>query len=313
MKLTPDTFSTEFLRLAEDFVERKFLLGISGGADSMVLADLCLRLNLRFEIAHINYNLRGEDSEKDEALVRHFAEENGIAHHIYKVSASDGKPRHSVQIWARNLRYDFFFNLLSERNLAAVLTAHHLDDQLETFLINLSRGSGIKGLGGIPEKSDKILRPLLNFTKDEIYDYAEAHGVIFREDLSNFSDDYLRNRVRHDVSPKLKQAFPKFLSGFNESLQHLNSANAFIQREIAKAFSEIFVDGDDENFRLNREKLLGKDEFLSREIVRRLGFSGEEIAKVLSAESGKMLRSRTHEIWITRQEIICRTRSRNKQ
>lgn len=271
----------------------------------MVLLHLFHVSGLKFEVAHINYKLRGKDSGDDQKLVEDFCLKNKIKFHLYGVSEKDKKPENSVQLWARNLRYDFFRKVQNEENIEFLVTAHHLNDELETFLINLSRGSGIKGLSGIPENENGILRPLLNFSKEEIYRFAEEHQIDFREDLSNKKNDYLRNKIRNKIVPEIIETFPDFLVQFSDSLSYLKSANHFIQTAVEKSFKEIMKNGDEDEFILDKEKLLEKDHFIIHEIIRKLGFSGIEIDKVISAENGKFFRSKSHEIKITKNEILC--------
>ncbi len=299
------TFKENLSLLTTNFLKKNYLLAVSGGVDSMVLALLFKMSDLKFEIAHINYKLRGEDSDLDQKVVQDFCKKFDIKLHLYEVSGKDQKPQNSIQIWARNLRYDFFRKILIDENLDYIVTAHHLNDELETFFINLSRGSGIKGLSGIPANENQILRPLLNFTKEELYDFAAQNNIDFREDKSNEKDDYLRNKIRNQLTPKILEIFPNFLEQFNESLAHLSSVNQFYQEEIERSFQEVFISGNDDEFIINKEKLLVKNKILVVEIIRKLGFTGIEIEKIISAKNGKFFRSSTYEISIKKKEIIC--------
>ncbi len=302
------SFLSEISRISPGSSSEKYLLAVSGGADSMVLATLFFQSKLKFEVAHINYKLRGDDSDKDQKVVEDFCVKNQIPFHLYIVSDKDNKPDGSIQLWARNLRYAFFFNVLKERNLAKIVTAHHLNDQLETFFINLSRGSGIKGLCGIPSNENQILRPLLNFSKEDIYHFAEQHTSAYREDLSNQKNDYLRNKIRNEVIPKINEEIPNFLLGFNDSVNYLKETNAFVQREIDRAFSEVNSKSSKTDFEMDKQKFLSLDSFLISEILLKLGFRGDEISKIISAENGKMFRSKTHEIFIQKNVIVCKYR-----
>lgn len=302
--LDQSTFEAALSSLLKNFDDQKFLLAVSGGADSMVLLKLFHQSGLEIQVAHINYHLRGEDSVEDQKTVEKFCRLNNIKLHIYEVSPEE-KPENSVQIWARKIRYDFFFKILKEEKLDFVVTAHHLNDELETFFINLSRGSGIKGLSGIPKSENKILRPLLNFTKEEIYHFAEENNVEFREDKSNQKNDYLRNKIRNNLTPKILEIFPDFLSQFGKSIDHLRSVNDFYQRQIEASFQEILISENEDGFTLDKTKLLSQPKEIIIEIIRKLGFSGEEIEKVISAENGKFFRSNTHEIKVLRSEITC--------
>ena len=148
--LTKETFNHALRNLLQNPESSHFLLAVSGGADSMALLQLFYSLELKFQVAHVNYHLRGKDSDADQELVKNFCSENNIPFHLYEVSDKDQKPENSIQNWARNLRYDFFREIQKTENLDYLVTAHHLNDQLETFLINLSKASGIHGLSGIP-------------------------------------------------------------------------------------------------------------------------------------------------------------------
>ena len=172
----------------------------------MVLVHLFKQLNLDIYIAHCNFNLRGDESDDDEAFICNYASQNNIPVFVTnfntKAFAEDNKV--SIQIAARQLRYLWFNELLHEHNLDYLLTAHHLDDSIETFLINFTRGTGLEGLTGIPQQNDRVVRPLLPFTRTEIEAYAKENNIAWREDSSNASDKYLRNKLRHDVVPILK-------------------------------------------------------------------------------------------------------------
>lgn len=306
--LNSTNFQYNLKKICPDFLERKFLLAVSGGADSMVLLELFQSSNLSFEVAHVNYHFREEDSDLDMVVVKGYCEEHQIKFHLKDISEEEKSTMKSLQNWARNIRYDFFFDILNERKLDNIVTAHHLNDELETFLINLSRGSGIKGLSGIPKNDNKILRPLLGFSKDDIYTFAKESNVNFREDRSNEKDDYLRNKIRNQLSPKILEIFPHFLSQFQDSLSHLNAVNDFYQEQIEQTYQEILILDNKENFILDREKLLLKPKNLIIEIIRKLGFTGLEINKIIDSENGKFFRSSSHEISIKRKEIICKKR-----
>ena len=303
-----NNFKKILMTLGEDIPSKKFLLAVSGGADSAVLSHLFRVSGFEFQIAHVNYHFRGEDSNLDQKVVEDFCKKNNIKFHLKDVSEEEKSQMKSLQNWAREIRYNFFFNLLEKENLDFIVTAHHLNDELETFIINLSRGSGIKGLSGIPKNENRILRPFLTFSKSEIYAFAEENNIDFREDKSNQKDDYLRNKIRNQIVPKMVEVFPNFLEQFSESLGYLDTVNQFFQEEIQKTFEEIFIDGNESDFTLNKEILFQKHKTIIIEIIRKLGFTGIEIEKIMSAENGKFFRSSTHEITIKRKEIFCKKR-----
>ena len=303
-----NNFKKILMTLGEDIPSKKFLLAVSGGADSAVLSHLFRVSGFEFQIAHVNYHFRGEDSNLDQKIVQDFCKKNNIIFHLKDISEEEKTEMKSLQNWAREVRYDFFFNLLEKENLDFIVTAHHLNDELETFIINLSRGSGIKGLSGIPKNENRILRPFLTFSKSEIYAFAEENNIDFREDKSNQKDDYLRNKIRNQIVPKMVEVFPNFLEHFGESIVYLATVNQFFQEEIQKTFEEIFIDGNEYDFTLNKEILFQKHKTIIIEIIRKLGFTGIEIEKIMSAENGKFFRSSTHEITIKRKEIFCKKR-----
>ena len=303
-----NNFKKILMTLGEDIPSKKFLLAVSGGADSAVLSHLFRVSGFEFQIAHVNYHLRGEDSNLDQKVVEDFCKKNNIKFHLKDVSEEEKSQMKSLQNWAREIRYNFFFNLLEKENLDFIVTAHHLNDELETFIINLSRGSGIKGLSGIPKNENRILRPFLTFSKSEIYAFAEENNIDFREDKSNQKDDYLRNKIRIKIVPKITEIFPNFLEQFGESIVYLATVNQFFQEEIQKTFEEILINGNESDFTLNKEILFQKHKTIIIEIIRKLGFTGIEIEKIMSAENGKFFRSSTHEITIKRKEIFCKKR-----
>jgi tRNA(Ile)-lysidine synthase len=301
--ISPKKIAEHLKTLLSDFRKKKFLLATSGGADSMVLMNLFHTLNLKFQAAHVNYKLRGEDSENDQKLVTEFCKKNNIKVHFYEVS-KDEKPKNSIQIWARNLRYDFFKNILEKENLDVLATAHHLNDELETFLINLSRGSGIRGLSGIPENENRILRPLLNFTKKEIYDFAKLHNIKFREDISNQKNDYLRNKIRNEIIPKLEETTPDFLKNFKKSLNLLSQTKDFTNEKTDEIFRKISKKKN-RTFFINKEKFSKESDFVKYEILRKFGFcSPTEIPKIFVAKTGSLFYSENFVLNVDRTFII---------
>lgn len=299
-----DLFKTKLKELLPNYNKHQFLLAVSGGADSMVLAHLMTQIDAKIEIAHINYKLRSEDSDKDAELVQEFCEKHYIPFHCYIVSEKDEKPSGSIQLWARELRYQFFRDIMKNRSLSHLVTAHHLNDQLETFVINLSRGSGIKGLAGIPNNENEILRPLLDFSKEEIYHFAEAHSVAFREDKSNQKQDYLRNKIRHSVVPKLEEINPDFLDNFRKSIDFLSKAKFFINQQIEDKIKEISISTECETI-IDRHALEKESSFIQFEILNRFGFSNKmEISKMFTAETGKSFYSNGYQCLINREQFI---------
>lgn len=304
--------------------EKKILLAVSGGVDSMVLlwlfansfSQIAFRTTLEkkqritngdlpFQVAHINYHLRGEDSVKDQQLVEDFCQKYNIPYHIYQISDEDKKPKNgSIQMWARDLRYRFFNKILDAENIDYLATAHHLDDQLETFIINLSRGTGLNGLCGIPTNENQIIRPLLGFSKAEIYDFARENQIPFREDISNTKNDYLRNKIRNKISPLLKEINPDFLENFKKSIRYLKQNQEFTSRKIEEVFNDISKKKSG-RILINKNQLNSENDFVKFEILRKFGFENmTEIRKIFSAEIGSIFKSKNYVLSVERDELF---------
>lgn len=298
------SFKNQLKNLIESPENHSYLLAVSGGADSMVLASLFLNSGIKFQVAHINYKLRGADSDLDQKVVQDFCEKNRIPFHLYEVSEKDQKPDNSIQLWARELRYNFFKKIQQQENLEFLVTAHHLNDQLETFIINLSKASGINGLSGIPCNDNNILRPLLQFSKEEIYEFAKENSLEFREDLSNKKSDYLRNKIRNEVVPKLLETNEHFLENFKKSSSYLNQTKDFVQNQIKEIENRLSTFNKDHKI-LSKEKLNQESDFIKFEILKKYGFNQEEeIPKIFKAENGSSFFSKDYQLMISRNELI---------
>lgn len=307
-QLSFSTFKKSMENLFENFVEKSFLLTVSGGVDSMVLAHLFADSGINFQIAHINYKLRGKDSDDDAKLVKDFCDKNQIKIHLYEVSEKDEKPGGSIQLWARELRYKFFREIQETENLEYLVTAHHLNDQLETFLINLSRGSGIKGLSGIPNNENHVLRPLLNFSKEEIYRFAKECNIDFREDSSNLKNDYLRNKIRNKIVPELLETNESFLDNFNKSLKILSQTKDFIENEISKKIDDYKTEKSGQII-LNKKKIAAESPLVQYEIFSRFDFDEKQIEKILSAATGSKFYIADFTLAVNRDELIIEKKS----
>ena len=235
----------------------RLLIAISGGLDSVVLTHLCHQLKLNIALAHCNFNLRGNESDGDEEFVLQLAEDLDLEVFIESFETEDYAKTYklSTQMAARELRYNWFEELAEQLNFDFILTAHHADDNLETFLINLSRGTGLDGLMGIPEVNNKIVRPLLTFSREDIETYAKTNKLTWREDSSNASNKYLRNKLRHDVIPVLKEINPFLLQNFESTQNHLQDSKQIIEDAIVRIQKKaVYVDNDNV-IRLSIKKL----------------------------------------------------------
>ncbi|KFC20021.1 tRNA lysidine(34) synthetase TilS [Chryseobacterium sp. FH1] len=298
-------FQNALEQLQPQSQQKTYLLAVSGGVDSMVLADLFEVSGLKFQVAHINYHLRNEDSKLDQKVVSDFCELYKIPFHLYEVSEKDKKPENSIQNWARELRYQFFRKIQKEQNLEYLVTAHHLNDQLETFIINLSKASGVKGLSGIPANQNQIIRPLLDFSKDEIYEFAKENKIEFREDKSNQKSDYLRNKIRHNIVPEFEKINPDFLNNFSKSISYINQAKNFIDEFVDEKIEAFKINSDENQAIINKEKLSQESELVRYEILKRFGFTDEnEMQKVLTSQTGSSFFNSKFQLIINRNELI---------
>jgi len=302
--LETTSFKNQLQNLVPSPFSRSYLLAVSGGADSMVLAHLFKNSGLSFQVAHINYKLRGNDSDLDQKTVEDFCRKNDIKIHLYEVSDNDQKPENSIQLWARELRYNFFNQIRKKEKLDFLVTAHHLNDQLETFIINLSKAAGINGLSGIPANDNQILRPLLDFTKEEIYAFAQKSGIEFREDLSNRKNDYLRNKIRNEIVPQLTQTNDHFLENFKKSSRYLNQAKDFVQQQIREIENRIAIFNPSHKI-LSKERLGRESDFVKFEILKKYGFNREEeIPKIFKAENGSSFFSKEYQLTVNYDELV---------
>ncbi|WP_313598679.1 tRNA lysidine(34) synthetase TilS [Epilithonimonas vandammei] len=285
--------------------QKTYLLAVSGGVDSMVLADLFQVSGFNFHMAHINYHLRNEDSNLDQKLVSDFCEKHKIPFHLYEVSENDNQPENSIQNWARELRYRFFREIQEKENLDYLVTAHHLNDQLETFIINLSKASGIRGLSGIPQSENGIIRPLLGFSKNEIYDFAKENHIEFREDKSNQKTDYLRNKIRHHIVPELEKISSDFLTNFSKSINYINQAKDFINQSVEDKIEILKINSSENQVVIDKENFSKESELIRYEILKRFGFNDEnEMQKVLTAQTGSLFFHSEFQLVINRNELI---------
>lgn len=291
------------------FLEKsKLLIAISGGMDSVVLTHLCHKMKLNFALAHCNFNLRGDESDADEDFVLQLAEDLNLEVFIESFDTETYAKDHqlSTQMAARNLRYAWFNELMDQLQFDYLLTAHHADDNLETFLINLSRGTGLEGLTGIPEINGTIVRPLLAFSRQELEAFAIENKITWREDSSNITTKYLRNKIRHDVIPALKEANPQVLQNFNKTLSFLQDSNEIIEDRIVEIQKKV-VSVEEDKIRLNVKKLqkLSNPKAYLYQLLKDFNFTEwDDVTALLTAQSGKQVFSETHRLLKDRGTLI---------
>ena len=293
---------TEHINTNFSFLKnKKLLVAISGGIDSVVLVYLLNQLNFDISLAHCNFQLRGEDSDLDEKFVKKLADQLQLPLFTKSFATPEfaKKEKLSIQLAARKLRYDWFKVIFKENKLDYILTAHHADDSLETFLINMIRGTGLDGLTGIPERNENILRLLLPFTREQIEKYAEDNTIVWRDDSSNAEIKYVRNKIRHDVIPVLKKLNPSLLTSFNKTLQNLKGSRQIIKDSIEnlKGIVIILTEVGIQKIDIEKLKEFNNPQAYLYELLNDFGFTEwNDIADLLQAQSGKQIVSSTHRL-----------------
>lgn len=297
--------------IAKDFPflqGKKLLIACSGGLDSVVLATLMKQLNFEIALAHCNFALRGKESDGDEKFVIGMAKKMGIPvfAETFKTKNFAAEHKVSTQMAARTLRYNWFEEILKDFKFDFLLTAHHLDDDLETFFINLSRGTGLNGLTGIPKKNGKIVRPLLDFSRAEILKYAEENNLKWREDSSNKKPDYLRNKLRLEVLPQFKETNETLLKNFQSTQKYLGSSQNLIEDYMALVY-KLVISETKNSYKINIEKLkeLPNTDALLYELLNGFGFTEwNDVSNLMDAQTGRQVFSKTHRLLKDRNELV---------
>ena len=288
--------------------DKKLLLAFSGGMDSMVLVHLFQKLNLNFALAHCNFQLRGAESDGDENFVAAYAKLNNIACFITKFDTSNYSKENklSTQVAARNLRYNWFNEILEQEKFDYIVTAHHADDVAETFMINLSRGTGLDGLTGIPSQNGNIIRPMLPFSRKEIENYVLENKLKWREDSSNASDKYLRNKIRHHIIPVFKEINESFLQSFQNTLEHLNQEQSLINDAVQMVYEKV-VSEENQQLKINISALLHYKNHKAYlyQWLNKYGFSAwNDVYNLIEAQSGKQILSEKYILLKDRDFLI---------
>lgn len=289
-------------------IQGKLLLAVSGGVDSVVLAHLCKASHLEFSMAHCNFNLRGEESDADEAFVTDLADLLDVEVFTESFDTQKYAKDHglSIQMAARELRYGWFEELSKAFHFEYILTAHHANDNLETFLINLVRGTGLEGFTGIQAENNRIIRPLLEFSRKEIEDYAVEHKISWREDSSNASSKYIRNKIRHEVVPVLEELNPQLLQGFAQTEAHLQENQDLIDDYVSLLYPKVVTkDQYGYNLDVNFLKKLPHPKAVLYQLLKSFGFTEwNDVYNLLEAQTGKFVFSGTHRLIKDRDRLI---------
>ena len=283
----------------------KYILALSGGIDSMVLADMLLQAKAEFVLAHCNFHLRGEESDGDERFVREYAENNGLTLYVKHFDTTGYAKEHklSIEMAARELRYAWFEELRQQLGYEYIAVAHHADDQLETFFINLLRGAGIKGLKGMQPVNGHIIRPLLDLSREEIHQYAIDNGLTWREDHTNAETQFLRNKIRHELLPVIDGISKEGRASILKSINHLASENE-LYRELVdeKLFQIVKQDGEVQK----TSHLSPPTSQLLFEWLRDYGFNSDQvhfIYEAMNGQPGTSFFSPTHKVTIERDGV----------
>lgn len=307
-------FKNFFIENDINLAEDKYLLAVSGGIDSMVLFDLFLKNNINFSVASCNFQLRGKDSDNDLKFVENICIKNSINFYstVLDVDKFSTMRKISTQMAARELRYDFFKKILEKHKYSYIVTAHHLDDNIETIIFNFIKSTGYKGLVGIPFNKNKILRPLINISKEEIEDYAVSNNISWRLDKSNNSNKYSRNKIRNEVIPLLKEINPSLGKSLTESLKRIQKLSHDIKTRI-DLFIQKFVDFKDDYINIKKDFIddIEKYEILLFDFFQDYGFNYsqiENIIKSLKAKNQKKFISLNYELIIERKSIFIITK-----
>lgn len=282
------------------------LLAVSGGVDSMCMAELFLNstAKVRFALAHCNFHLRGEESDSDEALVREWAESHGVIFikkdfDTKEYAASNGV---SIEMAARELRYTWFAEVCRERGFAALAVAHNANDNAETMILNMLRGTGVKGMTGmrgsslLPGSDARLIRPLLGFTRKDIHEYAVSHGLQWHEDSTNADSAYKRNCIRNEVFPLFERLNPSFLTTMNENMERFAQVQSVADEYVRSVSAEIARLEDNGLLVIERQKLTSKKdwEYVLFRLLEPFGFTSSVVADLVSVlKSGGTVSGRT--------------------
>lgn len=288
-------------------MESKLLLAVSGGLDSMVLLHLCKSSGCNFAVANCNFNLRGEESNQDQKFVVEVCKKLEVAAFVTNFETENYAKIHklSIQVAARQLRYDYFHTILADNDFDYILTAHHLNDSLETFLINFNRGTGLDGLTGIPQQNEKVIRALLPFSRNEIEKYAIENNILWREDSSNETDKYQRNNLRHNVIPILEKQNKNFLKSFQNTIDYLQQAQSMVEDASRLVYADVVE--EDQTVKINLEKLLSYPNHKAylQHWLHKFGFTAwNDIYNLVTAQSGKQVLSEDYVLLKDRNYLI---------
>lgn len=289
---------------------KSYLIAVSGGVDSMVLCDLLLRHGYNFSVAHCNFGLREKESDADEQLVTQWCDTHQVKIFVKKFDTQlYAEQQHlSIQLAARELRYDFFRKLCEAHSINYILTAHHQDDNIETVFFHFVRGTGIQGLTGIPFQNENVMRPLLSFTKKEILQYAEENNIIFREDSSNQKNTYTRNKIRNAILPAIEEFLPTVKQNIVQNIQRLSEANEIYNQRIAQCQKKLIeLRGKDFYIPILKLKNITPLNTVLYELLKPFDFSYEQAQQaimIMDSEAGRKIETQNYRLLKDRRFFI---------
>ena len=281
----------------------KYLLAVSGGLDSVVLCDLCAKAGFNFSIAHCNFGVRGEESDRDEKFVKGLGEKYGVEVFVKRFDTKKyaEENKRSIQEAARELRYGWFEQIRDEKNFEFTLLAHHANDNIETVLMNFFRGTGLEGLTGMPVFAayGKCLRPMLSFTREQIEEFANENDLKWVEDSSNFSNKYTRNFFRHEIIPSIKTVYPQVEENVLNNIERLNKTNLLYQTLVVQLKEKLCKYEEGEIRIPVKELMKWKDTSFIYELIKEYHFGEkqvEEVIKLADADSGKYIENEMYQL-----------------
>lgn len=279
----------EFIEKEDLFSKQdKILVALSGGADSVALTRILITLGYHCEAAHCNFELRGEESDRDEDFVRNFCRSLNIKCHSihFETRRYAAQQSISIEMAARELRYNWFSKICEESDCQVVAVAHHKDDSVETMLLNLIRGTGINGLLGIRPKNGNVVRPLLCASRQEVVAYLHRMNQTYVTDSTNLEDEYTRNKIRLNLLPLMEEINPSVKDGLVKTSSYLNDVSKVYQQAIKESIDRIFITPEKE---ISIEKLMNEPapQALLFEVLSPLGFNSTQVEEVYGSLNGQ--------------------------
>lgn len=305
-----EDFKKHLIKICGCSLNNRFLLTVSGGIDSVVMTHLFLQADIDFAIAHCNFQLREEESEADQAFVENLAQKTGKPCHLVRFNTREYADEHglSVQMAARELRYNWFHEIAKKHGFDFIAIAHNQNDVVETVLINFARGTGIRGLTGINPRVDNIVRPLLFASRWDIEHFAEVGKLAWREDSSNAQTKYIRNRIRHEIIPEFVIINPSFLPNAIDTIGRLGQTELLLDFMMENIKKEVYSETRGKVL-IDMEKLkkYPATETLLFELLRPFGCNQRNIRSIVDSFGsipGKRIITKTHTITRDRLQLI---------